>query len=274
MKMKMKIMIIYIVYLLLLVGILFLPIQSQIIPFRLIFPNGSNTTPVSKMKGKVRMVSNISSMSGELFEKIVEQYNKENNIESSTEYFTGEEHRHSEIVLSGPSSKVLFSYDKSKLLIETTNFNGNGEMRGITKYFYDSDNWVIRGCGYGADETLKNETLFSYDKIQKQITTKSTNYYEFGTLEDKTIFLYNNKNRITKRINLDEKGKPKRTTDFKYDVHGNVIKEVVDEYVYTYRYWFDKKRNWIKRIKYFHLKREAESEKRENIITIRKIEYY
>jgi hypothetical protein len=263
-------------FLLLQVVIFSSPIKSQIIQLRLIFPEGYNTTPSARMKGKVQKVINISSLSGKPYTKVIEDYKRDGSLESSTKYFTGEEHKHFEIELSGPIGKDLFTYDENdKNLLETRSISGNGERHGVAKYFYDINNRTIRSCIYGADETLRNEKMFFYDTIKKIITIKSKRYHESGTtIDNDIVFHYNNKNRITKRINLDEKGKPKITTDFKYDVYGNVTKEVVDEYVYTYRYWFDKNRNWIKKVKYFRLKREVDSDKREHIITIRKIKYY
>jgi hypothetical protein len=250
------------------------PIKSQTIAMPLIFQDGYNRSPSSALRGKVRKVGITSSINGQKLENTVNEYSRSGVLVSSTEYFAGENPDFGN-TLSGISGRELYDYSSGKRALTKISYHNREGASGLsTKFFYDDENQINRELFLDSDQKIKHERVFTFDTAEKKITMKSTHHYESETTVITDLFFYDDNGKIIKRVNLDEQNKPKETTDFEYDSRGNVTTELVGQYVYTYRYRFNKKLNWVKRIQYFRLKSEDKSEMQEHIVTIRKIQYY
>ena len=131
--------------------------------------------------------------------------------------------------------KSVFKYDEKENLIETSQYNPDGSLNQKQVNKYDKKGNLIEARKYDSDGVFGSEWIFRYDKKGNRI--EESLYNSDGSLKYKWAF--------------------------KYDKNGNVIEENSHT---TYKYEFDKKNNWIKKITY----KNSIPQK----ITVREIEYY
>ncbi len=193
--------------------------------------------------------------------------------------------------------KYLFDSKGNK--IEEYSYNLNGSLYDKTTFQYNTNGNIIKANIYNSDTILYRKTIYKYDANGKLIeelcgTSFGTlegkvNYkYDYrgsmiefnfksldGRLKSKATYKYNANGDVIKFCIFNSDGSNSKTS-YKYDANGNKIEEnctsdgrkKIDKYKYReiYKYEYDKKGNWIRKITY----RNNVLEK----ITERTIEYF
>jgi hypothetical protein len=139
-------------------------------------------------------------------------------------------------------SKEKLTYDENKNRIEKRNYKSSGEQERFYIFKYDNSGNKIEERNHDAQGQLIYRHVYKYDKKGRKID-------ELGFLEPNQVLDYS-------------------TTIF-YDIHGNISKEINSgnrNYQMEFRYEYDRRNNWIRKIEY----RNNEPE----LILERTIEYF
>lgn len=185
---------------------------------------------VEGFHGQVKSVRERHYMAGEengklkkrmLFDEVLLLYNEKGQVVEKHEYNEAD---------GGLTFKFLFQYDDAGKRTEVRRFDHNGQYDRRYMFLHDDkgnekEEWV-----YEADSTLRSRWTYGYDERGNK--TEVNEHTLFG---------------IKKR-------------GYRYDDRGNVTEESVyalDGSVenvarYTYKYTFDKKKNWTRRVIYFN----------------------
>lgn len=228
---------------------------------------------------------------GILLGKSINKYDKNRNIVEATSYYGNG------II----SQKSLMKYDNNKI-IEDNGYDKDGNLEYKHVYSYNTSGLKTEFKYYNKDNILQSTTTYKYDKngfmseqsIHNALDGKQDyritylnsdkgdwlEYNEFGWNGFQTknfSYKYDNDRNKIEEINLEQKeNEPDRTSNimrkYKYDKNGNEIEyqwldlNGTQRGTFTYKYEFDLKDNWTKKIEF------ENSVPKE--ITERAIEYY
>lgn len=123
-------------------------------------------------------------------------------------------------------SKATLMYDGNKNRIEQRNYKSSGELEGFYTFKYDDSGNLIEERNHDAQKQLIYTHVYQYD-------TKDRKIKELGFLEPNHVLDY--------------------STTFFYDISGNILKEIASgnrDYKMEYRYEYDQRNNWTKKIEY------------------------
>lgn len=169
------------------------------------------------------------------------------------------------------NSKKISVYDESNNEIEMTEYNQDGDLKNKTIYKYNKneDVTIKNAIGYDASGKVSYTWYRSYDIAGNEIQSD----YRGGSYNSLTEKTYNNRNELIEERYLYSLNKPMWVKNFDYDELGNLIRETKvdyssqnDDYEKSYKYEFDKEKNWIKKIEY--------SKVHPVKIVLREIKYY
>jgi hypothetical protein len=186
--------------------------------------------------------------------------------------------------------KIKMYYDKNANLIKTEQYDKDGQLNEIERYYYNAENLLIKKESpyIGNNKWLQIEKyIYSSNKIEKSKETYITNFkdtvlyneiikYQLDSVGniiseksyDDSLISENYYKYNTMGLKIEEKCRNAyRSKIFnyferhkEYDKYGNIIKEKgfydipdkkVDEII-VYCYKFDKKNNWISKLKYLN----------------------
>lgn len=198
------------------------------------------------------------------------------------------------------TEKKVYLYDKQNNIKCIKTFDSDLNLKDSSDYKYDNKGNILEKKLYGIfenttwytnqlGEKIENTYRREYRKNKVFKTDKLGNIIEYSeldedsTLSSRAVSIENKKEKTVEKLffALDLFGKEEiqtRKQIFTFDDKGNIIKvhnyenkpyyctECVVENVITYKYDFDNKDNWIKRIEYSDGKPEK--------IVIREIEYF
>ncbi len=193
------------------------------------------------------------------------------------------------------SDKSTFRYDDSGNQIETNSYNSDGDLEGKGSFKYDQKGNRIEGNYYNSGGSLFLKAIYNFDDMGNQIG--ENRYSSDGSLISKEIYKYDTQNnkietndydiiddsitcKITSkynekgnliemnRINTDVLSFLNEKNIYKYDDRGRMLEQnsYKEEGPVTYKFEYDFKNNWIKKI---HYKNDIIPE----YITIREITY-
>lgn len=169
------------------------------------------------------------------------------------------------------NSKKIFVYDESNNEIEMTEYNKEGDLKNKTIYEYSKieDVTLKNAVEYDASGKVNYQWIRRYDVAGNEIQS----YYRGGNLNSMTEKTYNNRNELIEERDLYSSNEPIWVKKIDYDEHGNLIRETKvdyssqnENYEKTYKYEFDKEKNWIKKVEY--------SKVHPVQIVLREIKYY
>ncbi|MCX6290895.1 MAG: hypothetical protein NT126_03945 [Bacteroidetes bacterium] len=212
---------------------------------------GKNAWSIQRLKGNVQSFQSVKydgqekfgepiKASATDFEKIT--FNKEGNMLESEEYTNDKSTYYKKVMkydsigqnietnlykLDGSlARKFLYDHDSNGNTIEQNIFEPNGTLSDKYKFIYDENGNELESTFYHSDGTLKSKLITKYDGQGNAIEMSS--YSSNRTLDNRIISTY------------DEKGNP--IAEDSYNENGEVIMKV------NYKYEFDGKGNWTKRI--------------------------
>lgn len=150
--------------------------------------------------------------------------------------------------------KKLYAYDRDNRKVSESTYDKDGKLMYKTLYGYDGDNLVsvetINENGEPGDVEK-----YSYD--DKGNLTMEYEFSSFNNSESTEEIIYDDKGNKIKRIITRDK-KPVAVVSYAYDEHDNLIKTEVQDNQNnftesrSYRYEYDKKGNWIKRLSFIN----------------------
>ena len=150
------------------------------------------------------------------------------------------------------SGKVNYNYDDKGNRIEENYYNADGILSGKNTYKYDDkgnqiegNNYKVDGSGLDLHLRLSGKYTYKYDKKGNQIENNKFN--ADGILFGKYTYRYDDKGNEIEKNDYNADGSLYHKETYKYDDKGNKI-EVNGYSNYTYKYEFDAKGNWIKKI--------------------------
>lgn len=150
------------------------------------------------------------------------------------------------------SNKLIYKYDESGDKIELNSYNSDGRLYARTINKYDAKGNKIESNLYDSVGKQTSKDVFQYNDRRELIENKS--YYFADNILSKDVFKYNDKGNLIEENNYMSDGTLFRSITLKYDENGNVIefnsciKDSNDNIHNTYKYYYDKKGNWIKQI--------------------------
>jgi len=158
-----------------------------------------------------------------------------------------------------------YSYYKPDKIKEIKILKSNGSLKN--KILYNEQDYVKEDIVYRANGKPFIGNSYLYDSTGNKIEMKRT-YYRKDIRTSKIEFSYNKNNNIAKQTEYKQDGSILKTIIYEYDTKGNVVKEIPSSthYVndnleivedkskvtYTYKYEFDSKHNWLKKITYIN----------------------
>jgi hypothetical protein len=142
-------------------------------------------------------------------------------------------------------SIAVYRYDTSGKLLEIEMDSDTDNLSAVYSFVYNSEGqWTSANMNGSMSDTLVNwvET-FDYE-INGQLMSKSTDFFNDGSIELETIFYYDD-GRLSNTQDFDytEGGILDETVTFFYDTNGNLARTETDEdgnsipeteYIYTY----------------------------------------
>ena len=153
------------------------------------------------------------------------------------------------------SSKKILTYDEFGNEIEMSEYDSEGDLKykEIIEYSIKDGIKYEKSKTYGSDGELKWGYNFEYDSNGNMIKSYGTNT-SYGTID---IMEYSTNNELLKKTVNYSTNNPMYVIMITYDDFGNINKETKvdystqnDDYEKTYKYEFDEKKNWIKKIEY------------------------
>lgn len=168
------------------------------------------------------------------------------------------------------SKKYSFKYDKMGNKLERDTFDKDDVLLSRDIYKYNDIGHLIEGYEYESDGKLKEKITYEFDDNGKCIELKVYNSDKILTRTH--ILTYNENGNLIKSI-LVKSDKTIMKHIIKYDDKGNQIEDVLynpdrnKRNNSFYQYKFDKKDNWIVKIRY-------DKNMNPKSITEREIEYY
>ena len=169
------------------------------------------------------------------------------------------------------NSKKIFIYDESNNEIEMNEYNEEGDLENKTIYEYNGNEDVIlkTAVSYDASGEIKYKWYRKYDISGNEIQSDFRGG-SYNSLDEKS---YNDRHELIEERQLYSLNEPMWVKQFEYDELGNLIREkkidyssLNDDYEKSYKYEFDKEKNWIKQVEYSKLHPEK--------VVIREIKYY
>jgi len=216
-------------------------------------------------KGNI-VESNLYSEAGALIYKSIIKYNSGNLIEHI--------HYSANDSLAG---KTIAKCDSKRNIIESNSYQPDGKIVVRSNFKYDENSNRIEEISEQIDDGIKQRTSNKFD-IKGNIIDSKTESYPKNDSRGWFCISHETKKYDVKGNNIEivildcVNGAMNRKTIQKFDDKGNIIEENNYNadgrlmYKYIYKFDYDKKGNWIKKIDY---KNEVPE-----YITIREIEYY
>jgi hypothetical protein len=195
-----------------------------------------------------------------------------------------------------PNGKVREEKQYNTEGFETIRLN-TGDWLCTKYYYYDKYGNLRKYSCKHADAEWNDEAIYSYDSKGRKIIeilnpsydgsegfySFITNYYynksgkvdfkiikynsgdKKGEITERIYYYYNSLGNLIKELRKNANDKIKEI--IKYDDYGNIIEDFLgNNYTKKYKYYFDKQKNWWKRIEYFNGKPKY--------VVEREIEYY
>jgi len=230
------------------------------------------------LKGKVKSIKEVSYKALVKSEKIVkgkkerfQSYDEMDKLFMFNEQ--GNEIERKEFYSEGSlNERYTKLYNKEGNLLETVVYNADGSFFYRATYIYDENNRCIECKGaeskwiykynelgnlieeykyYILGDEMENKKTYEYDKNNNKISESS---YSEDSLDYKWTYKYDENKKLIE-FNEGTDGVFNYKWIYKYDKKGNLIEE--DKYSFgllqtksIYKYDFDKRGNWIKRIRF------------------------
>lgn len=158
--------------------------------------------------------------------------------------------------------KSIYIYD-DLILKEKNNYDSNGDLYQKWKYVTDNNGNITKEIGYNKFGKETYRYVNKYDKLNNLI--ESIRYYPNSTKQDKIQFESNENKKTTN--DSDENLTKIKLDDGTFHIYKKGLLIQFNNTVndYTYKYFFDDNKNWVKRIEFENNKPIK--------ITKRKIEY-
>jgi len=143
------------------------------------------------------------------------------------------------------ANRTMYLYQDNKL-VEYNNYDPEGVPFGIGKYEYDQDGNLKRLIDNTNDGRTNWTKTFRFDDHGNVIEMEK--FKTEDAIERKEIYNYDGNNNIIES-DFYKKDKLIAKNNHKYDADGNIIElNYSDSNVYTFKYSYDYKGNWVKKI--------------------------
>ena len=177
-------------------------------------------------------------------------------------------------------NSCIYQYDDKGNRIEKRNYTRNHTLYNKETYKYDGSGNLVETLFDGLDSLRTYKTMYKYDKLGRiseekhfapdntthtnYIYYKGKNVVESGRLDSNGKFhievmeKYNHKNNLIEYRDYEDDGKLGYAEEYKYDEVGNLSEEHIINYLKdiesktTYKYEFDKYKNWIKQVEFWN----------------------
>ncbi len=153
------------------------------------------------------------------------------------------------------SSKKILAYDELGNEIEMSEYDREGDL----KYKRILENSIKDGIKYEKSITYDpdGEVKWGYNHEYDSNGNMIKSYETHSNYRTTDVMEYSANNELLKKTVYFSSNKPMYVVMYSYDDSGNIIKETKvdystrnDDYEKTYKYEFDEKKNWIKKIEY------------------------
>jgi hypothetical protein len=176
---------------------------------------------------------------------------------------------------------VIYNKDGNKIMKKT--YKLDGSLEDVYKFIYDEKGRLLEEVGGDVAGKYLTKMIYEYDnkggmiednlwapKYSHPIITRTHKYDEKGRLIEsidwwsyrkskvmwKYVYEYNDNGKVSiEKLYKDDRGRIKEwvNTSYEYNENGDKIREVIksarfDPSIYTFKYKYDEKGNWIRRI--------------------------
>jgi YD repeat-containing protein len=143
------------------------------------------------------------------------------------------------------ASRTMYLYQNNKL-VEYNNYDSQGMPFGTGNYEYNADGQIVRLIDNTTDGRHNWTKAYQYDS--KGNLVEVDNFKAADVIDTKEKYTYGNNGHLIKS-DLLKSDKVLSRSNHKYDEDGNLIElNYGDSDLYTFRYSYDFKGNWVKKI--------------------------
>ncbi len=168
--------------------------------------------------------------------------------------------------------KYSFIYNDKDNLTESYLFNSDREMKIQQKKKFDLKGNVIEIISFDSDEKVSFKVVYKFDENGNKTERLGYNSNEF--LSERNVYKYDNKGNEVEENVYNSDGILFHKKNYKYDNNGSMIEFISEtptikntpKYIRSWKFEYDKNKNWIKRVLYTNEIPES--------ITEREIKYY
>lgn len=176
---------------------------------------------------------------------------------------------------NAPAGKTIYNYDRTGKLILELNYLKDGSLADSIVIFENAQtNRIIKNHHNSKGElfktveiklntagkvernlqTINNETtriIFEYDSTLTKLAEER--WYLGNKLMQRIQYIYNWKDDLIEKVELDENGKRSGLTQYEYDIiSGLVISMKTSHHFTSYEYNFDEYNNWITKYEFYN----------------------
>lgn len=162
--------------------------------------------------------------------------------------------------------RYIYQYDNARNKTESHWYDQEGNLLEHENYTYNKKGALVENKKYN-DEYLKQKFIYQYKNGRKYETTEF--YKEDTSLNKKKVSVYNKNNKIVEKYTYLPEDVLTSIRIYSYNENNDIIKvkihtsdgmigfdteesrqQIEFETIYTYKYQYDEKGNWIKVIQY------------------------